>query len=120
MKMEIILCLWSMMQLFSAAQLGVPITNQNHQVIFSNIGHFATNVKFHHVRIPVNQTTIFNAPKLALQKIKSQSRNVYKMTIAELKKSGDFNDRDTLSRAIALQSYDTAEDIATIAYSEHP
>ena len=118
--MVTILCLCSIMELSSAAQLAMPTSHQNHQVIFSNIGHFATNVNFHHVIIPVNQTTIFNAPKLALQKIKSQSRNVYKMTIAELKKSGDFNDRDTLSRAIALQSYDTAEDIATIAYSEHP
>ena len=58
-----------MVQLSSTAQLCMPVNNQNHQVLFSNIGHFATNVNFHHVRIPVNLTTILNAPKLALQKI---------------------------------------------------
>ena len=39
-------------------------------------------------------------------------------TIAELKKNGDYNQSDSLSMAIAQQSYDTAEDIATISKSE--
>ena len=76
MKMVTILCLSLMMQLSSAAQLGMPITNQNYQVIFSNIGHFAMNVNFNNVRIPVNLTTILNTAKLALEKIKSQKRYV--------------------------------------------
>ena len=82
------------------------------------MGHFATNVNFHHVRIPVNLTTIINTPKLALQKIKAQNKNVYTMTIAELKKTQGFNQSDSLAEAIAQQSFNTAEDIATIAYSE--
>ena len=106
------------MQLSSAAQLGMPITNQNHQVMISNIGHFATNVNFHHVRIPVNLTTIINTPKAALQKIKAQNRNVYTTTIAELKKTVGFNQSNSLSEAIAHQSFNTTKDIATIAYSE--
>ena len=107
MKMVTTLCLYSMMQLSSAAQLGMPITNQNHQVIFSNIRHFDTNVNFHHVRIPVNLTTIINTPKAALQKIKAQNRNVYTTTIAELKKTVGFNQSDSLSEAIAHQSFNT-------------
>ena len=100
------------------AQLGMPVTNQNHQVIFSNLGHFATNVNFHHVRIPVNLTTIMETPKMAIQKIKAQNKNVYTMTIAELKNTMGFNKSDSLSQVIAQQAFNTAEDIATIAYSE--
>ena len=107
-----------MMQLSSAAQLGMPVTNQNHQVIFSNLGHFATNVNFHHVRIPVNLTTIMETPKMAINKIKAQNKNVYTMTIAELKNTAGFNKSDSLSQVIAQQAFNTAEDIATIAYSE--
>ena len=106
--MATILCLYLMMQLSSAAQLGMPITNQNHQVIFSNIGHFATNVNFHHVRIPVNLTTIIDTPKAPLQKIKAQNRDVYTTTIADLKKTVGFNQSDSLSEAIAQQSFNTA------------
>ena len=75
-------------------------------------------MNFHHVRIPLNFTTNFNAPKLALQKVKSQSKNVYKTTIGVLKKNGNYSDSDSLTQAITQQSYDPAEDIATIAYSE--
>ena len=89
--------------------------NQSHQVVFSNIEHFTTNVNFYHLRIPVNLTSIVNAPKLALLKIKSQSKNMYKTMIAKSKKNGDYNESNSLTRAIAQQSYDTAEDIATIA-----
>ena len=55
---------------------------------------------------------------MAIQKIKAQNKNVYTMTIAELKNTVGFNKSDSLSQAIAQQSYNTAEDIATIAYSE--
>ena len=43
---------------------------------------------------------------------------MYETTVSELKKNGDFSESDSLSRAIAQQSYYTAEDIATITYSE--
>ena len=54
---------------------------------------------------------------MATQK-KSQSKNIYKTTIAELKKNGDYNEIHSLTKAITLKLYDTAADIAITAYSE--
>ena len=114
MKMVTILYGWSMVQLSSAAQLGMLVNNQNHQVVFLNIGHFTTNVNLHHVRIPVTLNMILNAPKLALQKIKNQSKIVNKTTIAELKKNGNYKESVSLTRAIVQQSSNTAEEIVAI------
>ena len=75
----------------SAAQLGMPNTNQNHQVIFSNHVNFTTNVNFTHVRIPVNLTTILNTPKLALKKIKKVNKEVYKAAMEELTSKNVFH-----------------------------
>ena len=65
------------------------------------LGHFATNVNFYHVRIPVNLTAFVNTSRVALQKIKAQNRNVYTSTMGELRKNVGYNQCDSLSEAIA-------------------
>ncbi len=56
--------------LMQSAVIKINKNVQNHQVVFKRIGNYATNVHYHHVRMPVNLSKIIDTPTEAMQHIK--------------------------------------------------
>ena len=73
------------------AVINVDKTVQNHQVVFKRIGHYATNVHYHHVRIPVDLSKIIETPTLALQKMKGYVKDVYQQSLMYYRDEGRGN-----------------------------
>jgi hypothetical protein len=63
--------------LMQCAVITVDKNVQNHQVAFKRIGNYATNVHYHHVRIPVNLSKIIEMPTVAMQHMKTYVKEVY-------------------------------------------
>jgi hypothetical protein len=54
---------------------------QNHQVVFKHIGNHATNVHYHHVRIPVNLSKILETPTVAMQHMRTYVKEVNQQSL---------------------------------------
>jgi hypothetical protein len=54
---------------------------QSHQVVFKRIGHYATNVHYHHIRIPGNLSKIISTPTEAMEHIKVYVKDVCEQTV---------------------------------------
>jgi hypothetical protein len=54
---------------------------QTHQVVFKRIGNYATNVHYHHIRIPVNLSKIISTPTEAMEHIEVYVKDVYEQTV---------------------------------------
>jgi hypothetical protein len=54
---------------------------QNHQVVFKRIGNYATNVHFHHIRIPVNLSKIIDTLTEAMQHIRTYVKDLYEQAV---------------------------------------
>jgi hypothetical protein len=67
--------------LVQCAVIKINKNMQNHQVVFKRIGNYATNVHYHHVRIPVNLSKIMDTPAEAMQHIKTYVKEVYEQSI---------------------------------------
>ena len=57
------------------------LDQSNHQIIFSNIGTYATDVQFHHIHIPVQLGHLVQITKTAKQMITNYTENIYKETL---------------------------------------
>ena len=63
------------------AVIKIDKNKQSHQVVFKRIGNYATNVHYHHIRIPVNLTKIISTPTEAMEHIKVYIKDVYEQTV---------------------------------------
>jgi GTPase Era involved in 16S rRNA processing len=68
---------YMLLELTQSAVVRINKKDQTHQVVFKSIGHYATDVYFHHVRIPVNLSNVIETPKKAMQTIEAYIKNVY-------------------------------------------
>ena len=78
------LSLLVLMLMFVSTQSAVLKVKQDvnsHQVVFKRIGNYATDVHFHHIRIPVNLSKVIDTPAKAMETIKTYVANVYQNSI---------------------------------------
>ena len=64
-----------------SAVLKIKQEGNSHQVVFKRIGNYATDVHFHHIRIPVNLSKVIETPTKAMETIKTYVTNVYQNSI---------------------------------------
>ena len=60
-------------------------TKNTHQVVFKSIGTYATNVHYHHVRIPVPIGNFTETPKKAMKLIEKYTHNIYTNSLTYFK-----------------------------------
>jgi hypothetical protein len=77
--------------LTQCAVLKVDKNVQNHQVVFKRIGNYATNVHYHHVRIPVNLSKINETPTVAMQHMRTYVKEVYEQSLMYYRDEGRGN-----------------------------
>jgi hypothetical protein len=76
---------------------------QTHQVVFKRIGHSATDIHFHYVRIPVNLSKIIQTPSKAMETKEGSIKNVYQQLLMYYKDQQRGNVADKHQAHLAAQ-----------------
>jgi hypothetical protein len=73
---------WYMiLELTQSAVVRINKMDGIHQVASKRIGHYATDVHFHHVRIPVNLSKVIETPKKATKMVEGCIKNMYHQSL---------------------------------------
>jgi hypothetical protein len=99
-----------------SAVIRINKMDQIHQVVFKRIGHYATDVLFHHVRILVNLSNVIETLRKAMQTIEAYIKNVHQQLLMYFKdhQRGNITDKHQAHLA-ALLVKDTSDFILNMS-----
>jgi hypothetical protein len=103
-----------------SAEVRINKMDRTHRVVLKRIGHFLTDVHFHHVRIPVNLSKLIETPSKAMETIEGHIKNVYQQSLIYYKDQQRGNVTDKNQAHLAAQLLKDTSDFVMNTTSNQP